>query len=99
MSNPNILIVKRIFKLLIFFGVIFTLVFCITWQNVHMYIVKRKIEEIREQRNELEKSIYLMNVELSHLKSRERIKGIATKELNMVPVSYKDIKLIVLELR
>ena len=94
MSNPNIVIMRRIVKLLIFFGIIFTLIFCITWQNVHMYILKRKINDIRVQRNALEKSIYLLNIQLSHLKSRDRIKKIATEGLNMVPVSYKDIKLI-----
>jgi cell division protein FtsL len=60
-----------------------------------MYLIKREIEEIRVQRNELERSIYLMNIELSTLKSRERIKKIATGELDMVPVTYRDIKLIV----
>ena len=43
----------------------------------------------------LEKNIYLMNIEFSYLKSRERIKKIAQDELNMVPVTYRDINLIV----
>ncbi len=90
-----ILIFKRIFKLVVFFGVIFAVIFCITWQNIHMYLIKKKIEEIMVQRNALEKTIYLMNIELSYLKSRERIKKIASGELNMVPITYKDIKLIV----
>jgi hypothetical protein len=60
-----------------------------------MYLIKKKIEEIMVQRNTLEKTIYLMNIELSYLKSRERIKKIASEELNMVPITYKDIKLIV----
>ncbi len=95
MENTNFRILKRIFKLVIFFGIIFTLLFCVTWQNIHMYLMKREIDEIRVQRNELERSIYLMNIELSTLKSRERMKKIATEELDMVPVTYRDIKLIV----
>ena len=90
-----ILIFKRIFKLVVFFGIIFAVIFCITWQNIHMYLIKKKIEEIMVQRNTLEKTIYLMNIELSYIKSRERIKKIASEELNMVPITYKDIKLIV----
>lgn len=95
MGSTNLTILKRIFKLVIFFGIIFTLLFCITWQNIHMYLMKREIDEIRVQRNELERSIYLMNIELSALKSRERMKKIATVELDMIPVTYRDIKLIV----
>jgi len=95
MENTNLKILKRIFKLVIFFGIIFTLLFCVTWQNIHMYLMMREIDEIRVQRNELERSIYLMNIELSTLKSRERMKKIATEELDMVPVTYRDIKLIV----
>ena len=95
MRNLNIIMLKRIVKLIIFFGVIFTLFFCITWQNIHMQLVKRRIEEIRVQRNALEKSIYLLNIELSYLKSRERIKAIVSEELNMMPITYRDINLIV----
>ena len=95
MENTNLKILKRIFKLVIFFGIIFTLLFCITWQNINMHLIKREIEGIRVQRNELERSIYLMNIELSTLKSRERIKRIAIRELDMIPVTYRDIKLIV----
>jgi cell division protein FtsL len=95
MGSTNLTILKRIFKLVIFFGIIFTLLFCITWQNIHMYLMKREIDEIHVQRNELERSIYLINIELSTLKSRERMKKIATMELDMIPVTYRDIKLIV----
>jgi len=95
MGSTNFTILKRIFKIVLFFGIIFTLLFCITWQNIQMYLMKREIDEIRVQRNELERSIYLMNIELSTLKSRERMKKIATTELDMIPVTYRDIKLIV----
>jgi len=95
MGGTNLTILKRIFKIVLFFGIIFTLLFCITWQNIQMYLMKREIDEIRVQRNELERSIYLMNIELSTLKSRERMKKIATTELDMIPVTYRDIKLIV----
>jgi cell division protein FtsL len=95
MGSTNLTILKRIFKIVLFFGIIFTLLFCITWQNIQMYLMKREIDEIRVQRNELERSIYLMNIELSTLKSRERMKKIATTELDMIPVTYRDIKLIV----
>lgn len=86
---------KRIVKLVIFFAIIFSLIFCITWQNVHMGLLNKEIEGLAKKRNALEKNIYLMNIEFSYLKSRERIKKIAQEELNMVPVTYRDINLIV----
>ena len=86
---------KRIMKLVIFFTIIFSLIFCVTWQNVHMYLLNKEIGEMAKKRNELEKNIYLMNIEFSYLKSRERIRKIAQEELNMVPVTYRDINLIV----
>ena len=86
---------KRIMKLIIFFAIIFSLLFCITWQNVHMSLLNREIGELTKTRNALEKNIYLMNIEFSYLKSRERIKKIAQDDLNMVPVTYRDINLIV----
>ena len=60
-----------------------------------MFTLNRKIEGLTQVRNDLEKSIYLKKMELSHLKSRERIKKIASEELGMVPVTYRDVKVIV----
>jgi hypothetical protein len=60
-----------------------------------MFTLNRKIEGLTQVRNDLEKSIYLKKMELSHLKSRERIKNIASEELGMVPVTYRDVKVIV----
>ena len=92
-SNAETL--KKIIKLVVFFTIIFALIFCVTWQNVHMSLLNRDIEKLAKKRNELEKSLYLMNIELSKLRSRERIKKIGQEKLDMVPVTYKDIKLIV----
>ncbi len=88
-------IVKRLVKLTCFIGIIFFLLFCITWQNIHMFTLNKKIEGLTQVRNDLEKSIYLEKMELSHLKSRERIRKIASEELGMVPVTYRDVKVIV----
>jgi hypothetical protein len=60
-----------------------------------MFTLNRKIEGLTEVRNDLEKSIYLKKMELSHLKSRERIRKITSEELGMVPVTYRDVKVIV----
>jgi cell division protein FtsL len=92
--NSSLRIMKRILKLVLFFGIIFTVIFCITWQNIHMYLVKKRMEEIMMKRNALEKTIYLLNMELSYLKSRERITRIATEELKMEPINYRDIRYI-----
>ena len=92
-SNAETL--KKIIKLVVFFTIIFALIFCVTWQNVHMSLLNKDIEKLAKKRNELEKSLYLMNIELSKLRSRERIKKIGQEKLDMVPVTYKDIKLIV----
>jgi cell division protein FtsL len=90
-------IFRRTIKLTCFFGVLFFLLFCITWQNMHLFTLRRRIEELSEERNRLEKSIYLKNLELSSLRSRERIGRIASEELGMIPVTYKDVKVIVYE--
>ena len=92
-SNADTL--KKIIKLVVFFTIIFALIFCVTWQNVHMSLLNKDIEKLAKKRNELEKSLYLMNIELSKLRSRERIKKIGQEKLDMVPVTYRDIKLIV----
>jgi cell division protein FtsL len=94
-ERSNGMTLKKIFKLVVFFTIIFALIFCVTWQNVHMYLLNKDIERLAKKRNELEKSLYLMNIELSKLRSRERIKKIGQEKLDMVPVTYKDIKLIV----
>jgi cell division protein FtsL len=94
-ERSNGVTLKKIFKLVVFFAIIFALIFCVTWQNVHMYLLNKDIERLAKKRNELEKSLYLMNIELSKLRSRERIKKIGQEKLDMVPVTYKDIKLIV----
>ncbi len=86
---------RKIFKLVVFFTIIFALIFCVTWQNVHMYLLNNDIKRLAKKRNELEKSLYLINIEFSKLRSRERIKRIGQEKLDMVPVIYKDIKLIV----
>ncbi len=90
-------ILRRMIKLTCFFAVLFFLLFCITWQNMHMFTLNRRIDELTEKRNELEKSIYLKNMELASLRSRDRIKKIATEKLDMIPVTYKDVKIIVYE--
>jgi cell division protein FtsL len=92
--SSSLRIMKRTLKLVLFFGVIFTVIFCITWQNIHMYLIKKRMEEIMMKRNALEKTIYLLNMELSYLKSRERITRIATQELKMEPITYRDIRYI-----
>ena len=94
MREISWVIFKKIVKLILLFGVIFSVLFCVTWQSIHLYIINLRIDELTRIKNELEKTLYLKNIELSSLKSRERIKRIATEELNMVPVSYRDIKLI-----
>jgi cell division protein FtsL len=90
-------IMRRMIKLTCFFAVLFFLLFCITWQNMHMFTLNRRIDELTEERNDLERSIYLKNMELATLRSRERVKGIATEELGMIPITYKDVKIIVYE--
>jgi len=91
----DMLVLKRITKIILFLVCIFSLLFCITWQNLHMYLLKRKLEELLRIRNNLEKQIYMKNVELLGLKSRDRIRNIAVNELGMVPVTYRDIKVII----
>lgn len=62
---------------------------------MHMFTLARKIEELDRGRNALEMSIYLKKMELSSLRSRERIRVIATEKLGMIPVTYRDVKVIV----
>ena len=90
-SNAETL--KKIFKLIVFFAIIFALIFCVTWQNVHMSLLNKDLERLAKKRNELEKSLYLMNIELSKLKSRERIKEIDAQLLSFINVNTpKDVK-------
>jgi cell division protein FtsL len=88
---------RRMIKLTCFFAVLFFLLFCITWQNMHMFTLNRRIDELTVQRNDLERSIYLKNMELAALQSRDRVKGIAIEELGMIPITYRDVKIIVYE--
>jgi cell division protein FtsL len=88
---------RRMFKLTCFFAVLFFLLFCITWQNMYMFRLNRRIDELTVQRNDLERSIYLKNMELATLQSRERVKHIATESFGMIPITYKDVKIIVYE--
>ncbi len=94
-DDVNLRIVKRLVKLTCFIAVLFTLFFCITWQNIQVQNMNRKLKELSRVRNELEKSIYLKNLELSGLISRERMRKIAVEELGMVPITYRDVKVIV----
>jgi len=97
MDEGNAVILSRILKMILFFVFFFSLVFFVTWQNVQMHLLQRKVDELGAKRAILQKSLYLKNIELTTLQSRERIKGIAVEELGMVPVSYKDIRLVVFE--
>ena len=97
MNEGNAVILNRMLKLVFFFVIVFSLIFCVTWQNVKMYLLQRELDELSRKRSSLQKSLYLKGVELSALQSRERIRRIALGELGMVPVSYKDIRLIVYE--
>jgi cell division protein FtsL len=97
MNEGNAVILNRMLKLFLFFVIVFTLIFCVTWQNVKMYLLQRELDALSRKRSSLQKSLYLKGVELSALQSRDRIRRIALGELGMVPVSYKDIRLIVYE--
>ncbi len=87
----------RIFKLILFFSVIFAILFCITWQNIQVFLYNRRIKELIAVRNRLERDIYLLNIQVSSLKSRGRISKIAIDRFGMVPVKPEDINLIVLK--
>ena len=94
-NDINFRMVKRLLKLTCFVTLLSTIFFCITWQNIQVYNLKRRLKELSRVRNEVERSIYLKNVELSRLMSRDRIKKIAIEELGMVPITYRDVKIIV----
>ena len=95
MREINGIIFKNILKLILFFGVIFSVLFCVTWQNIHLYLINLRIDELTWKKNELEKALYLKNIELSSLKSRERIRQFALEQLEMTPITYGDVKLII----
>lgn len=95
MSSVNKVIIKKIFKLTVFFGVLFSLLFCVTWQSIHDYILNLRINELTQKKHELEKTLYLKNVEISSWKSPERIRRIAIEQLGMSPITYNDVKLII----
>jgi len=88
---------QRKIKLFLVVAVVFSLIFCVARQNVSMFLSERKLEELASRRADLEKSVYLMNVELSSLRSRERMKRIAQEQLNMIPITPGDVRLIVYE--
>lgn len=88
-------IIKKMFKLMLFFGVLFSLLFCVTWQSIHDYLLNLRIDELIKEKHELEKTLYLKNVEISSLKSRERIRQIAVDQLGMSPITYNDVRLII----
>ena len=86
---------SRILKLIAFFTIIFTVVFCITWQNVQVYLYNREIDTLVSKRNRLEKEIHLLNIKASSLKSRSRIAKIAINKFGMINIKPADIKLII----
>jgi len=95
MNSVNKVIIKKIFKLTVFFGVLFSLLFCVTWQSIHDYILNLRINELTKKKHELEKTLYLKDVEISSWKSPERIRRIAIEQLGMSPITYNDVKLII----
>jgi cell division protein FtsL len=95
MNSVNKVIINKIFKLTVFFGVLFSLLFCVTWQSIHDYILNLRINELTKKKHELEKTLYLKNVEISSWKSPERIRRIAIEQLGMSPITYNDVKLII----
>ncbi len=95
MNSVNKVIIKKIFKLTVFFGVLFSLLFCVTWQSIHDYILNLRINELTKKKHELEKTLYLKNVEIGNWKSPERIRRIAIEQLGMSPIKYNDVKLII----
>ncbi len=94
-NDFNYRMVRRLLKLTCFVALLFTIFYCITWQNVQIYNLNRRLKELSRIRNEIERSILLKNVELSELVSRERMKKIAMEELGMVPITYRDVRIIV----
>lgn len=94
-NDTNYRMVRRILKLTCFVALLFTIFFCITWQNIQVYNLNRRLKELSGIRDEVERSIFLKNVELSGLVTRERMKKIAVEELRMVPITYRDVKIIV----
>jgi cell division protein FtsL len=95
MRGNNWIILKNIVKLVMFFGVIFSVLFCVTWQSIYLYLINLRIDELTKRKNALEKTLYLKSIELSALKSRERISKIAREQLEMIPITYSDVKLII----
>ena len=95
MKETNWIIFKNIVKLILFFGVIFSVLFCVTWQSINLYLINLRIDELTKRKNELEKTLYLKNIELSSLKSRERIRLFALEQFEMTPITYSDAKLII----
>ena len=45
-DRSSVVTLRKIFKLVVFFTIIFALIFCVTWQNVHMYLLNKDIEKL-----------------------------------------------------
>lgn len=94
MAGVEKAVTKRIFKLVLFIGVGAMLLFFITWQNLRVYLLERKINELVKQKSHLEEQIYIDTLKLSEIASRESVRNVAVQELGMIPVTYRDVKLI-----
>jgi cell division protein FtsL len=82
----------RLVKITLLVSVV--LLFCVTWQNVQIHLLESNVHARARIRNELENELYRKKLELMELESRDRIREIAVNELNMVPVTYRDVKVI-----
>lgn len=81
-------------KITVVLGGLLLLLFLVTWQNVQLYELKRRVQERSRYRNALEKELYLKRIEVADLESRERV-GKAAREAGMEPITYRDVKIIV----
>lgn len=94
MGGSEKFIIRRMFKLMLFIGIGALLLFFITWQNLRVYLLEREINELIKQKSRLEEDIYIDTLKLSEIASRKKIKKMAVEELGMVPVTYRDVKII-----
>jgi cell division protein FtsL len=85
----------RLVKITLFVSVVCLLLFCVTWQNVHLRLLQERVEGRVQVRNELENDLYQKKLQLRELESRERIREIAVNDLGMVPITYRDVKVII----
>jgi hypothetical protein len=84
----------RLLKITLLVSVVCLLLFCVTWQNVQIHLLESRVEARMRVRNELENRLYQKKLELMELESRDRIRDIAVHELDMEPVTYRDVKVI-----